>query len=152
MEESQMEQRMADYKDIPGKFRLHRIIDRESKRIVGIAAVTHWHGAAILWNIVIGVQYRRRGFGKCLMEALKHLYRRITTTYYSEEGKALVMNCGFTMELSPHYNIPQFVWVKGVNNACKDEEDGRGVPGQHSKHGTCEGNDEGKGAGAGPVA
>lgn len=117
------DKRRADWKDVPGQFRLHRMIDEESKRIVGTAAVTYWAGAAILWNIFVDPAYRRRYYGKCLITALQHAYRRIVTSYYSDEGKALMLACGFTLEVSPS-NVPQLVWVKGVYDAGADKQEG----------------------------
>lgn len=114
--------RRADWKDIPGQFRLHRVIDENSGKVIGTAAVTHWAGAAIIWNIFVVAEHRRQYWGRCLVEAMKHAYRRITTSWYSDEGKALMLACGFTLEVSPS-NVPQLVWVKGVNGEPKSKEE-----------------------------
>lgn len=110
-----MDERRADYLDVPGKFRLHRIIDVGRGVVIGNAAVTHWNGAAILWDINVDVKERRKYWAKSLITALQHSYRRITTSFKSEEGRKLCENCGFTMESGEHSNFSQLVWIKGVN-------------------------------------
>jgi hypothetical protein len=114
-----MEKRKADHLDIPGEFRLHRIIDLGKKEIIGTAAVTHFNGAAILWNIFVDPGKRRKYYGTSLITALQAIYRRITTSHYSDAGESLCKSCGFTAETGPHTNISQLVWVKGVNKGGK---------------------------------
>lgn len=65
---------------------------------------------AAIWHIQVSPKYRRQGYGRCLIEALKGTFDEIFTQALTEESKKLMMNTGFIRQ--DEGNIKIFRWKK----------------------------------------
>jgi ribosomal protein S18 acetylase RimI-like enzyme len=63
-----------------------------------------------LWHIQIQPKYRRQGYARCLIEALKGTFDEIFTQALTDESKKLLMNTGFIRK--DQGNIKIFRWKK----------------------------------------
>lgn len=65
---------------------------------------------ASIWHIQIQNKYRRQGYARCLIEALKGTFDEIFTQALTDESKKLLMNTGFIRD--DQGNIKIFRWKK----------------------------------------
>lgn len=91
------EHRHVEFRDIPLTPCLVEIQLPENKLVVGRALVLHNgnNGQAVLWHIFVAKEYRRKEFGKALVEHLKMRWKEIATDMESKAGHELMIKCGF---------------------------------------------------------
>jgi GNAT superfamily N-acetyltransferase len=53
---------------------------------------------AALWHIYVNDEYRRQGYARTLIEALKATYDTVYTHAMTPEGKKMLMACGFVRD------------------------------------------------------
>lgn len=69
---------------------------------------------AAIWFIYTDPKFRRQGYGKTLIQALKATFDTIYTQAVSQEGKKLLMAEGFTREETT--GVPLYRWWKSGNS------------------------------------
>lgn len=65
---------------------------------------------ACIWHVMVSPKYRRQGYGRCLIEALKGTFDEVYSQALTEEGKKLLMNTGFVRD--DQDNIKIFRWKR----------------------------------------
>ncbi len=102
------------------------IFDDEGKEIAGYCLITGdvrnkktdilqlhptAYKVAAIWHIYVDPRFRRKQYGKCLVEALKATYDEVYTQALTDEGKKLLMACGFVRQ-DGEDELKMFRWEK----------------------------------------